>query len=180
VLDAGAYGVIVPLVNNREEAELAVWSCRYPPDGGRSSGPTRAAMYGGAGYQDEANDEIAVICMIETEEALENLDEILSTPGVDCAYIGPSDLAYAIGITPTGDNADPKHQETVLGILEACRRHGVAAGVHTGSLEYTVKWLQAGFDTAMLNNDVGFIRQAAGSQLAEARSTTGVANVHEA
>ncbi|MYB40791.1 MAG: 2,4-dihydroxyhept-2-ene-1,7-dioic acid aldolase [Chloroflexi bacterium] len=179
VLDAGAYGVIVPLVNNREEAELAVWSCRYPPDGGRSSGPTRAAMYGGAGYQDEANDEIAVICMIETEEALENLDEILSTPGVDCAYIGPSDLAYAIGITPTGDNADPKHQETVLSILEACRRHGVAAGIHTGSLEYTVKWLQAGFDTAMLNNDVGFIRQAAGSQLAEARSTTGVANVHE-
>ena len=81
VLDAGAYGVIVPLVNSREEAEQAVWSCRYPPAGGRSSGPTRAAMYGGAGYQEEANDEIAVICMIETAEALENLDEILSVPG---------------------------------------------------------------------------------------------------
>lgn len=177
VLDAGAYGVIVPLVNNKEEAERAVWACRYPPVGGRSSGPTRAAMYGGPGYQDWANDEIAVICMIETAEALENLDEILSVEGVDCAYIGPSDLAYAIGIQPTGDNADPNHQATVLNILEACHRHGVAAGMHTASLEYTLKWLEAGFDTAMLNNDVGFIRQAAGSQLATARERSGISPV---
>jgi hypothetical protein len=109
VLDAGAYGVIVPLVNNREEAERAVWACRYPPIGGRSSGPARAAMYGGANYAAESNDEIAVICMIETAEALENLDDILSVDGVDCAYIGPSDLAYALDITPTGDNSDPRH-----------------------------------------------------------------------
>lgn len=177
VLDAGAYGVVVPLVNNREEAERAVWACRYPPVGGRSSGPARAAMYGGANYAAEANDEIAVICMIETAEALENLDDILSVDGVDCAYIGPSDLAYALGMTPTGDNSDPRHVETVLSILEACKRHGVAPGAHTGSLEFTTKWLDAGFQMVTLGSDVGFMRQAAGQQLAAAREQTGTARV---
>lgn len=178
VLDAGAYGVVVPLVNNREEAERAVWACRYPPVGGRSSGPARAAMYGGANYAAEANDEIAVICMIETAEALDNLDEILSVEGVDCAYIGPSDLAYALGMRPTGDNSDPAHQETVLRILEACRRHGVAGGVHTGSLEYTLKWLEAGAQMVTLGAEIGFMRQAAVSQLGEARRRASVAPVH--
>ncbi|MCY4455165.1 MAG: aldolase/citrate lyase family protein, partial [Chloroflexi bacterium] len=150
VLDAGAYGVVIPLVNNREEAERAVWACRYPPQGGRSFGPARATMYAGDGYVDEANDEIAVICMIETAEALDNLDDILSVDGVDCAYIGPSDLAYAIGMQPVGDNPDPRHQETVLSVLEACRRHGVTPGCHTGSLEYTTKWLGAGVQMVTL------------------------------
>ena len=177
VLDAGAYGVIVPLVNNREEAERAVWACRYPPIGGRSSGPARAAMYGGSGYAAEANDEIAVICMIETAEALENLDDILSVDGVDCAYIGPSDLAYALGLTPTGDNSDPRHVETVLNILEACKRHGVAPGAHTGSLEFRTKWLDAGFQMVTLGSDTGFMRLAAGQQLSTARKETGTAPV---
>ena len=178
VLDAGAYGVIIPLVNNREEAERAVWACRYPPVGGRSSGPTRAAMYGGADYQRGANQEIAVICMIETAEALENLDEILAVEDVDCAYIGPSDLAYALGLEPTGDNADPKHQQTVLQILEACQRHGVAPGVHTSSLEYTTKWLEAGFQMVTLGADVAFMLRQANGDLRVAREQTGVTSVH--
>ncbi len=177
VLDAGAYGVIIPLVNSKEEAERAVWACRYPPVGGRSSGPTRAAMYGGDGYQDWANDEIAVICMIETAEALENLDDILSVDGVDCAYIGPSDLAYALDITPTGDNSDPRHIATMLSILEACKKHGVTPGAHTGSLEYTTKWLDAGFQMVTLGSDVGFMRSAAGAQLSTAREQTGTTAV---
>ena len=97
-LDAGAYGVIVPLVNNREEVERAVAACRYPPDGMRSYGPARASLYAGRGYAAEANSNIACIVMIETAEALENLDEIMSTPGVDAVYIGPNDLAYALGL----------------------------------------------------------------------------------
>ena len=178
VLDAGAYGVVVPLVNNREEAERAVWACRYPPSGGRSSGPIRAAMYGGEGYQLGANEEIAVICMIETAEALENLDEIMAVEGVDCAYIGPSDLAYALGMQPTGDNADPKHQQTMLQILEACRRHGVAPGAHTASLEYTTKWLEAGFQMVTLGADVNFMLRQASSDLDAAREQTGVTSIH--
>ena len=175
VLDAGAYGVVIPLVNNREEAERAVWACRYPPQGGRSFGPARAMMYAGDGYVAEANDEIAVICMIETAEALDNLDEILSVEGVDCAYIGPSDLAFAIGMQPAGDNPDPRHQETVLGILEACKRHGVAPGCHTGSVEYTTKWLDAGFQMVTLGSDGAFMRRQADADLAAAREQTGVA-----
>lgn len=170
-LDAGAYGIIVPLVNNREEAEQAVWACRYPPVGGRSSGPFRAAMYGGANYATEANDNIAVVVMIETAEALENLDEILSVEGVDAAYIGPSDLAYAIDITPTGDNHDPKHIETVHKIYDACKRHGVAPGAHTGSLEFTKKWLDHGFQMVMLGADTGFMRASASADLAAARES---------
>lgn len=169
-LDAGAMGVIVPLVNNREEAERAVWATRYPPVGGRSSGPFRAAMYDGENYAAEANDRIALVVMIETAEALDNLDEILSVEGIDAAYIGPSDLAYAIGLPPTGDNHDPKHVETVHAIYDACKRHGVAPGVHTGSVEFTKRWLDHGFQMVMLGADSGFMRSAAATQLAEARA----------
>lgn len=168
-LDAGAYGVVVPLVNNREEAERAVWACRYPPRGGRSSGPARAALYGGANYQAEADDQLACIVMIETAEALEKLDEILSTPGVDAAYIGPSDLAYALGLPPTGDNNDERHVQTVHEIYDACRRHGVAPGMHTASLEFTKRWLDHGFQMVTLGSDMGFMRSAATAQLTEAR-----------
>ena len=170
-LDAGAYGIVVPLVNNREEAERAVWACRYPPVGGRSSGPFRAGMYGGANYAAEANDNIACVVMIETAEALENLDDILSVDGVDAAYMGPSDLAYALGLTPTGDNSDPKHVETVQAIYDACRRHGVAPGAHTGSLEFTQRWLAHGFQMVTLGSDTAFMRARGAEELAVARQS---------
>ncbi len=173
-LDAGAYGVIVPLVNNREEAEKAVSACRYPPQGLRSLGPIRAGIYGGPGYIQEANNEIACIVMIETAEALENLDEILSTPGVDAVYIGPSDLAYAIELPPTGDNNDPKHVATVDRIFAACQKHHVAAGIHTGSLEYTTRYLQQGFNLVTLGSDSGFMGRLAYRELRAAREDTGV------
>ena len=107
VLDAGAYGIIVPLINTAEEAAAAVAACRYPPVGMRSSGPPRAVLYGGADYQADANDEVVVLGMIETTEGLAKLDAICSTPGVDAVYIGPADLSYALGMAPRGDNPDP-------------------------------------------------------------------------
>ncbi|MDA1076742.1 MAG: aldolase/citrate lyase family protein [Proteobacteria bacterium] len=171
VLDAGAYGVIVPMVNNREEALRAVAACRYPPDGNRSFGPIRAAMYGGRGYAAQANGQMACIAMIETAQGLENLEEVASTPGVDGLYIGPSDLALALGLPPTGDNDHPKHAEQVQRILDVCRKYKIAAGIHTSSLEYTRKYLKAGFNMVMLGTDSAFMMQAAGSQLAAARGT---------
>lgn len=177
VLDGGAYGVVVPLINNRADAERAVAAMRYPPAGGRSSGPARASMYGGAGYQSWANDEVACIVMIETAEGIEKLDEILAVPGVDAAYIGPSDLAYAIGLQPTGDNNEPKHVETVNRIFEACKRHGVAPGIHTGSVEYTTRYLQQGFQMVTLGSELGFMRKAAVADLAAARGNANVAAV---
>lgn len=170
-LDAGAYGVIVPMVNNRSEAEQAVSACRYPPDGLRSFGPIRAAMYGGRGYADEANGQIACIAMIETAEGLENLDEIATTPGLDAIYIGPSDLSFALGLKPVGQFEEQIHIDTVARILDACRRAGIGAGIHTGSLDYTQRYLEQGFNMVTLGTDGAFMARLAAQELAAAKKT---------
>ncbi len=169
VLDAGAMGVIVPLINNRAEAAAAVAACLYPPRGGRSFGPARAALYGGRGYAAEANDQIACIAMIETREGIENLDEIVSTPGLGGLYIGPNDLALSLGLPARGDTDDPLHLQTVGRILAACKSRGVPVGIHTGGLAYTRIRLEAGFDFVTLGSDAGFMMQAAAADLAAAR-----------
>ncbi len=168
-LDAGVMGVIVPLVNNRAEAAAAIAACKYPPEGLRSFGPIRAALYGGRGYAAEANGEIACIVMIETKEGIANLEEIVSTPGLGGVYVGPSDLALALGLPPRGDTEEPVHLDTVNKILAACKRHNVPAGIHTGGVEWTRRRLEAGFDFVTLGSDAGFMMQAAAAGLAEAR-----------
>jgi 4-hydroxy-2-oxoheptanedioate aldolase len=171
VLDAGAMGVIVPLVNNRREAEAAVAACMYPPDGGRSFGPIRAALYGGRGYAAEANGEVACIVMIETREGIDNVEDIVATPGLGGVYIGPSDLALSIGLPPRGDTDDPTHLATVEAILKACKAAKVPVGIHTGGLDYTRRRLAAGFDFVTLGSDAGFMMAAAAADLAAARQT---------
>jgi 4-hydroxy-2-oxoheptanedioate aldolase len=153
VLDAGAYGVIVPMVSNREEAERAVAACRYPPAGIRSNGPNRVLLYAGSDYQKHANAEVMCAVMIETAEGIEKMDEIISTPGVDAAYIGPTDLALALGLAPVMDNEEPKHVETVNRILETCKRHKKIAGIHTTSSKFTQRYLDQGFQMVMLGTD---------------------------
>jgi len=169
VLDAGAMGVIVPLVNNRAEAAAAISACRYPPDGTRSFGPIRAALYGGRGYAAEANGEIACIVMIETKEGIDNVEEIVTTPGLGGVYIGPSDLGLSLGLPPLGDSDDPTHLATVDRILTTCKRHEVPVGIHTGGPDYTIKRLAAGFDFVTLGADIGFMSRAVASELAAAR-----------
>lgn len=168
-LDAGAYGVIVPMIDNRAQAEQAVAACRYPPDGNRSFGPVRAALYGGRGYAQQANAEIACVAMIETAEGLEALDAIAATPGLDGIYIGPSDLALGLGLQPTGDNSDPLHAETVSRIQAACRKHGVAAGIHTSSQGFARRYLDMGFNLVTISSDLRAMLRAAGEDLAAAR-----------
>ena len=170
-LDAGAMGVIVPLVNNRAEAEAAVSACLYPPRGSRSFGPIRAALYGGRGYAAEANDQIACIVMIETKEGIANLEEIVATPGLGGVYIGPSDLALSLGLPPRGDTDEPTHLATVERILKACKAARVPVGIHTGGLEYTRLRLAAGFDFVTLGSDAGFMMTAAATDLAAARQS---------
>src|SRR5262249_59288187 len=106
-LEVGAYGIVCQMINNRAEAEKFVGSMRYAPVGYRSSGPIRAALYGGTDYHAKANDIVVAFGMIETQEALDNLDAILSTPGLDAVYIGPSDLSISLGYAPGG--ANPHH-----------------------------------------------------------------------
>jgi 4-hydroxy-2-oxoheptanedioate aldolase len=171
VLDAGAMGVIVPLVNNRAEAAAAISACRYPPDGTRSFGPIRAALYGGRGYAAEANGQIACIVMIETKEGIEKVEEIVTTPGLGGVYIGPSDLALSIGLPPLGDTDNADHMATVEKILSTCKRHKVPAGIHTGGLDYTKKRLEMGFDFVTLGSDAGFMSRLAAVELAAARGS---------
>ena len=171
ILDAGAYGVICPMVNTREEAEALVQACRYPPRGHRSWGPVRASIYAGSDYGDHANDEIIVMPMIETAEALKNLDAILSVPGVDAVYVGPSDLSLALGYTPRLDQTEPAVVDAQLKILEGCRRHGVVAGIHNATAAYALKMIAAGYQFVTLASDSRFLAAKAAEEVAVVRKT---------
>ena len=130
ILDAGAYGIICPMVSNRKEAENFVQACMYPPKGYRSYGPIRGLVYGGPDYADEANNEILKFAMIETKESLDNLDEIMQTPGLDGIYIGPADLSLALGEKPSFDKqeGDPVY-EVIMKILEYAKKNKMIAGI---------------------------------------------------
>lgn len=152
-LDAGAYGIICPMVNTPEEAALFVSYCRYPPAGGRSFGPIRALLYAGADYPKHANDEVLAIAMIETREALTNLDAILATPGLDGVYVGPSDLGASLGFVPQMDPEEPGTVEAISAIVRATKDKGLVAGIHTMSPAYARRMHQAGFDFCTIGSD---------------------------
>ncbi len=168
-LDAGAWGVIVPLVNSAEDAARAVSACRYPPRGIRSYGPVRAARVIGSRDPEELGGEVLCLVMVETREALERVEEIASTPGVDGIYIGPSDLALSLGLPPTLDVTEDAHIEAVNSIREACHRHGIAAGIHAASGEWARKHAEAGFDMVTVATDAALLRTSAVRELAVAR-----------
>ena len=161
-LDAGAYGVICPMVNTRADAEKLVAYTHYAPQGTRSFGPVRALLYGGADYPQHANDTIVAFAIIETAQALENLDDILATPGLDAIYIGPSDLSLALGCKPAFDDLDPKAAEAVQHILNRAKAHGVVAGCHNGTPEAALKRIAMGFQFVTISSDARLM--AAGAQ----------------
>ena len=161
-LDAGAYGVICPMVNTREDAQNLVAWTHYAPRGTRSFGPVRATLYGGADYAQQANDTIVTFAMIETAKALDNLDDILSTPGLDAIYIGPSDLSLALGCRPVFDDVDAKAAEAIDHILARARAHGVVAGIHNGTPEGALARIAKGFQFVTVSSDARLM--AAGAQ----------------
>lgn len=167
VLDAGAYGVIIPMVNSPEEARAAVAACRYYPDGSRSFGPARAAYYAGPDYFAHANQQIAVIPMIETRQAVERLDEILAVPGIDAVYVGPADLSITLGLPPRMDN-DGAFEEARQAIAAACKRHGVVAGIHANAT-LAGKHAAAGYQMITVSSDTGSIAAGAARDLKTAR-----------
>jgi 4-hydroxy-2-oxoheptanedioate aldolase len=127
-LDAGAMGVIVPMVNSGAECEAAVRASRYAPEGSRSFGPARASLVEGADYWDRANSDILCIPMVETAEAVANIDDILAVPGVAAIYVGPADLSVSLGYHPRSNEAG--FLDTLDVIVAACERHGVTPGIH--------------------------------------------------
>ena len=171
VLDAGAYGVICPMVNTRAEAEAFVSYCRYPPTGKRSNGPIRAGIYGvSTSYQSTANQEVLCLPMIETQEAVDNLDAILDVPGVDAVYIGPSDLGFSMGLVPVLDREEPVILDIYKKILDATKRRGLRACVHCGSPAYAKRMIAMGFHLVTISNDSGLMLGAARAAVTAARA----------
>ncbi|MDW8120126.1 MAG: aldolase/citrate lyase family protein [Chloroflexota bacterium] len=174
VLDAGAYGVIVPLVNTYEEAVKAGGACRYPPLGYRSVGPNRAVLYGGRDYFQHANEEIICLVMIEDIRAIPRLEEMVKAPGIDGFYIGPSDLAVSMGLGPGSDHADPRHQEACRRVLEVARAHGKVAGRHAYTEGEVARYIQQGFLFCPVGSDVRFIETGATAALKALAGLRGV------
>lgn len=168
-LDAGAYGVICPMVSTREDAQRLVAYTSYAPRGTRSFGPVRALLYGGADYPKHADDTIVRFAMIETAQALDNLDAILGVEGLDAIYIGPSDLSLALGCKPQFDDVEPKVAQAIDHIVARAKAHGVVAGIHNGRSDVAKARIARGFRFVTVSSDARLI--AAGSQqvLAEMR-----------
>ena len=170
VLDAGAYGVICPMVNTVAEAKALVQYSKYPPAGTRSNGPVRAALYGDpSGYQKTANEEIILMPMIETKTAIGNIDAILDVPGIDAIYVGPSDLSFSYGKEPKLDVEDPEILKIYEGLLAATAKRGQAAGIHCGSAAYAKRAIKMGFKLVTISNEVGLMVNAAKAAIKEAR-----------
>jgi len=166
-LDAGAYGVICPMVNTREDAQRFVQWTTYPPNGVRSFGPVRASLYGGADYARESDGTIVRFAMVETAQALENLDAILSVEGLDAVYVGPSDLSLALGCKPDFDDVAPPVAQAIRHIADRARARGVQAGIHCGSPDAARARIEAGYGFVTIGSDARLL--AAGSQQVLAR-----------
>jgi 4-hydroxy-2-oxoheptanedioate aldolase len=162
MLDAGAYGIIVPMVNSVAEAQAAVGACRYAPQGYRSFGPIRAAYYAGGDYAARANDEIACIPMIETTRAIAQLDDILAVPGIDAVYVGPADLSLTLGLQPRMDNTDASFEEARMTIVNACKDRAIIAGIHANA-QLAPRHAKAGYQMITISSDTGSL--AAGAAL---------------
>jgi len=166
ILDAGSYGIICPMVSNRKQAENFVQACLYPPKGYRSFGPIRGLLYGGSDYEKHANTEILKFAMIETKESLDKLDEIMSTPGLDGIYIGPSDLSLAIGAKPGFDKEekDPVYS-VIMKILEHAKKNKIIPGIHNATPEYAEKMIKKGFQLVTVGSDQRFMSGGAKNAL---------------
>jgi 4-hydroxy-2-oxoheptanedioate aldolase len=170
VLDAGALGVICPMVNNAQQARALVSSSRYPPEGSRSFGPIRSGLYGVAAATAAINRDVLVIPMIETREALDNLEAILDTPGLDAIYVGPSDLGLSLGLAPKQDRDEPEILRIYERLIAETSKRNLAAGIHTMSGAYSKRMFGMGFKLATIMNDSGLMLTAARAQVQAARA----------
>jgi 4-hydroxy-2-oxoheptanedioate aldolase len=166
-LDAGAAGVIVPLVNSPTDAAAAADACRYPPDGYRSWGPVRASL-GIKDFTPElANSSVVCAVMVETVPALDQLEAIVSVPGVDAVFIGPSDFALSMGFAPRSD--EHEHRRRLETVPAVCQAHGVVAGIACGSIDLMARWRKAGYTMLAAPSDMVMLRRGADEFLKEAR-----------
>ncbi len=157
MLDGGAYGIVCPMINSREECERFVGACRYAPQGYRSFGPARGFLYGGPDYFKGANETIVTLAMIETRAALDNLEEIVAVEGLDAVYIGPNDLAISLGYDPAPEPAEKEVSEAVDYIYKVAKAAGVRVGIHVPTGEAARRRVDAGYDFCAIANDAKLI-----------------------
>ena len=168
LLDAGAHGIIVPMVNTVAEAEAAVRACRYAPEGARSWGPTATQARTDRPYFEWVQDNVACIPMIETTQAIDNLDDILAVPGIDAVYVGPADLSITLGLGPGNHDESTLFTEALDTIAAACERAGVVSGIHaTGAL--AADRLGRGFRMVTVAGDIQAMKSGLATELALAR-----------
>ncbi len=160
-LDAGAMGIICPMINNAQDARRFACAVRYPPRGNRSFGPIRAQLCYGADYATKANDQIVALAMIETAEAISNLDEILATPGIDGVYIGPADLSMSFGRRPKFDQDDRLVVEAINTVLRKANEHRVVPCIHNATPEYALRMIDKGFRLVTVSSDARLIASGA-------------------
>jgi 4-hydroxy-2-oxoheptanedioate aldolase len=171
MLDAGAYGVICPMINSAEEARRLVAACRYPPDGQRSFGPIRALLYAGADYATHANDTVLSLAMIETRDGLDNLEEIAAVEGLDGFYVGPSDLSLALGCTPKLDQDEAPVIEAIDRIVRVAKENGKIAGIHNMTPEYALKMIDKGYSFVTIGSDARLMVTGTQDVLGKMRGT---------
>jgi 4-hydroxy-2-oxoheptanedioate aldolase len=173
VLDAGAQGVICPMVDTADEAWQLVRAVKYPPLGQRSPGPVRTLLRDGPAYVASANATCLALAQIETRQALSNINEIMSVPGLDGVYVGPSDLTFDMGMPPHVATEQAALLDAYDTIIAAAKRHGVAAAMHNNTPAYARKMVERGFNMVTFGSDIGFMLAAnQGAMTAFAGSAT--------
>jgi 4-hydroxy-2-oxoheptanedioate aldolase len=169
MLDAGALGIVIPMVNSVAEAQVAVAACRYAPDGARSFGPIRASLVHGPSYYADANREIACIPMIETVQAVDGLEDILAVPGIDAVYIGPADLSITYGLPPGVDNPGTVFDDALAKVVSCCQARGITPGIH-GTAAVAEKRVAGGFRMVTVSADLGAVTTGMRADLKQARA----------
>ena len=170
LLDAGADGIVCPMIESRAEAERFLGACRYPPQGYRSAGPIRAAMVHGPDYVANANREVLAFAMIETAKAVENLDDILATPGLDAVFVGPSDLSVSLGHSAGFDPEFPAVADAIRHIAARCRHHGIVPGIHAGSVAWALKMQALGYRFVTLLSELRLMQWASSNAIRALRA----------
>lgn len=160
VLDSGAWGIIVPMVNSAAEAKAAVEAARYAPIGNRSVGGQLHAVTfntAPATYFERANDEVLVVVMAEHVKAIAVLEEIAAVPGIDALFIGPNDLLASMNQKPAFDSTYPQFNEALQKVVKVAKANGVAPGIHTADAAMAKKRVQEGFQFIACSSDIGLM-----------------------
>lgn len=170
LLDAGAYGIICPSIDTGEQCRQLVSACRYPPLGRRSFGPSRGLLYGGPDYMRHADTTVQVWAMVESRQALENLQDIVAVPGLDGVYVGPNDLALSLGVTPATSPIAREVHDALSRVLDVAHAAGVAAGAYCADAETAASLVRDGYDLVTPGNDVVLLREGAARRIAVTRA----------